>query len=179
LLVKDIAHRFESISDVNNWLEAYAENDLVQYAAFRLVLLHPEANNAVQFRWNREQLSKESLTYPVVLSSSSFKETEIVPGRLDFYNAEWKEAFHQTDEIQSLITTQRSFHFSRQHTAPTSHNVMMDRPDAATVSVSSVLVDSSGVRFDYFDAPHSASSPSSQLILPLAAHASAPGSGIN
>jgi hypothetical protein len=127
------------------------ELDLDRFAPFRLIAVEPVATpwpTILEFAWDRDQLSIVPHSRgPICLVSSGLGDSEVAP-RLDLFSS-WFGP-------DPMPERQAEFHRHSWSNRP-EISVMMRRPEARTVSITTLRVEASGVRakiqWEYLSVP--------------------------
>jgi hypothetical protein len=149
----------QSADECTLWLK---QLDLAPFAPFTFVFLQPQ-RPAILAEWDGEKTtiipSGESL---MPLTSSSYDPDGV-------HKARWNELARQATiygQIDPAVL--HTFHTSHRE-SPDAYSTCMHRPDAETVSFSSVTVTQNEIRFIYFAGPPCEASSSEQQVLRRAA----------
>jgi hypothetical protein len=120
--------------------------DLSSYAPFTLAALEP-SQPAFVFEWSgSERIFEDRAGSHSIVTSSSFDSGAVRAGRL----AQYRQVFGSA----ATVDPDSALAFHRSHTPSRSaYSVCMHRPDAVTVSFSTISVTRSSVVFDYFAQP--------------------------
>ena len=119
--------------------------DLSPYPPFHFLVVDRSAK-ASQLTWDgKETTIAHPTSIDLPITTSSFKTIEVVACRKHLYQDEVVQA-------DDTVSAMAKYHGSKQPT-PETHSVLMTRPDAKTVSISTIEVNSGHVKLSYQERP--------------------------